>query len=213
MDVKEAIKNRRSIRGYQLDKPVSHEVIADILDTARFAPSSGNLQNWKVVVVSNPEKKTELATAALKQKWITNAPVILVICNNLGDVKRLYKDRGEFLYSIQNIATFTQNILLTAHSLGLATCWVGAFDPNAVKRVLRIPDSAEPEAIIALGYAAEEVDVPPRKTVDQITFFELWGSAEKGFGAFPMEKHKGKVKEAQQKGKGFFSKLFSKKEK
>ncbi|MBU4502607.1 MAG: nitroreductase family protein [Nanoarchaeota archaeon] len=210
MELKEAIKNRRSIRNYQPDKPVAHDLIADIIDTARYAPSSGNLQNWKVIIISDAEKKDRLATACLRQKWMVNASAILVVCNNIADVKRLYKERGEFLYSIQNIAGFTQNILLTAHSLGLATCWVGAFDPDAVKRVLRIPEGVEPEAIVALGYGIEEVDVPPRKTVDQICFFEVWGSGEKGFGAFPLEKHTEKVGQVQQKSKSLFGKIFSK---
>lgn len=211
MDVNEAVVHRRSIRNYDPGKPVPHEILSEILDAARFAPSSGNLQNWKVILVSDSDKKDELATAALRQKWITTAPVLLVVCNMLSDVKRLYKDRGEFLYSIQNIAAFVQNILLLAYSHGLASCWVGAFDPDAVKRVLKIPDNAEPEAIIALGYAAEEVDTPQRRTMDQFVFFETWGGAEKGFGAFPLEKHKGKAEKVQEKGKGFFGKLFSKK--
>lgn len=210
MDIGEAIVNRRSVRSFRADRSVSNETVAEILDLARFAPSSGNLQNWKVIIVSDAGKKEELATAALKQKWITTAPVLLVVCNNLADVKRLYKDRGEFLYSIQNVATFAQNILLAAHNFGLSTCWVGAFDPDAVKMVLRIPDGVEPEAIVALGYAAEELEAPSRKSVDQFTFFEVWGSAEKGFGAFPLEKHKGKVGKVQSKGKGFFSKIFKK---
>lgn len=212
MDVKEAIINRRSIRNYQPDKPVSNEIIADILETVRFSPSSGNLQNWKVILVSDTEKKLELATASLKQKWITNAPVLLVVCNDVSDVQRLYKDRGGNLYSIQNVSAFVQNILLAAYNKGLATCWVGAFDSDAVKRVLRIPDDVKPEAIIPLGYSVEEVDTPPRKTINQFTFFETWGSSEKGFGAFPLEKHKENVKEIKEKGKGFFSKIFSKKE-
>lgn len=213
MDVKEAITGRRSIRNY-LDKPVPDELVAQVLDVARFAPSSGNLQNWKVVLVSDPDKKSELATAALRQKWITTAPVLLVVCNVLADVKRLYKERGEFLYSIQNIAIFANNILLAAHSLGLGSCWVGAFDPDAVKRVLRIPDGVEPEAIIALGYPVEEVDAPSRKTLEQFVFLETWGSAETGFGPFPLGEHKSRVEEAgsevSKKSKGFFGKIFSK---
>lgn len=210
MDVEEAIINRRSMRSYLVDKSVSNETIAHILDVAKSAPSSGNLQNWKVIIVSDPGKKEELATAALKQKWITTAPALLVVCNNLSNVKRLYKDRGEFLYSIQNVAAFVQNILLVSHGLGLGTCWVGAFDPEAVKMVLRTPEGVEPEAIIALGYPAEELEAPLRKTIDQFTFFETWGNVEKGFGAFPLEKHKGKVGEVKTKGQGFFSKIFKK---
>lgn len=210
MDVKEAIVTRRSIRNYLVGKPVPNDIIAEILDIARFAPSSGNLQNWKVVIVSDPGKKEELSTAALKQKWITSAPVLLVVCNNLADVKRLYKDRGEFLYSIQNVAVFVQNILLVAKSFGLGTCWVGAFDPAAVRMVLKIPEDVEPDAIISLGYPAEEPETPLRKNVDQFSFFEDWDRAEKGFGVFPLEKHKFKVEEVQSKGKSFFSKLFKK---
>lgn len=210
MDVEEAVLNRRSIRNYLPDKPVSNDVIANILDSARFAPSSGNLQNWKVILVSDAEKKSELAAAALKQKWITTAPVLLVVCNSVADVKRLYKERGELLYSVQNVAAFTQNILLLAHNHGMATCWVGAFDPDAVKRVLRIPDGVEPEIIVALGYAAEEIEPPSRKGVDQFVFFETWGNFEKGFGTFPLEKHKGKVEEVGKQGKSIFSRLFSK---
>ncbi len=212
MDVENAILNRRSVRNYKVDKSVSNETIAEILDLARFAPSSGNLQNWKVILVSDPGRKEELASAALKQKWITTSPALLVICNNQADVKRLYNDRGKLLYSIQNVAVFTNNILLAAHSLGLSTCWIGAFDPDAVKMVLRIPEGVEPEAIIALGYAAEELEAPSRKTIDQFTFFETWGNVEKSFGAFPLEKHKGKVGEVKSKGKSFFSKIFKKKD-
>jgi nitroreductase len=209
MDVENAILNRRSVRNYKSDKSVSNETIAEILDLARFAPSSGNLQNWKVILVSDPGRKEELATAALKQKWITTSPVLLAICNNKADVKRLYKDRGESLYSIQNVAVFTNNILLAAHNLGLSTCWIGAFDPDAVKMVLRLPEGVEPEAIIALGYAAEELEAPSRKTIDQFTFFETWGNVEKSFNVF--EKGKAKIGEVKSKGKGFFSKIFGKK--
>lgn len=209
MDVDTAILNRRSIRNYKVDKSVPNETVAEILDIARFAPSSGNLQNWKVILVADPGRKEELANAALKQKWITTCPVLLVICNNSADVKRLYKDRGETLYSIQNVAVFVNNILLAAHSLGLGTCWIGAFDPDAVKMVLRIPEGVEPEAIVALGYAAEELEAPSRKTIDQFTFFETWGNVEKSFSVF--EKGKAKVGEVKSKSKGFFSKIFGKK--
>ncbi|MBM3199492.1 nitroreductase family protein [Candidatus Woesearchaeota archaeon] len=210
MDVEQAVIERRSVRNYLPDKPVPKEIVGKILDIARYAPSSGNLQNWKVILVSDHAMKEELANAALKQKWITMAPLLLVVCNSVGDVKRLYKERGEFLYSIQNVSAFVQNILLTAHSIGLGTCWIGAFDPEAVKRVLRIPDDVEPEAIISIGYAAEEFDAPSRKTIEQFCFFDIWGSSEKGFGPLPLQEHMGAVGEVSKKGKSFFSRIFKK---
>lgn len=213
MDVKEAVVNRRSIRRYQL-KPVPNELVAEVLEAAKYAPSSGNLQNWKVIIVSDEAKKEELATAALKQKWITQAPLLLVVCNEMANAKRLYKERGEKLYAIQNCAAFIQNILLMAQSLGLGTCWIGAFDSNAVKRVLKIPDDVNPDAIISLGYADEEVDTPPKNSLKQLVFFEEWGKTLKEFGTFPLEKHKAKVDDAKkavgEKTKGFFGRLFSK---
>jgi len=204
MEVRDAVINRRSIRGYDANKTVSREVIAEILDAARYAPSSGNLQNWKVILVFDPNQKAELASSALRQQWITSAPVLLVICNTVSDVERLYKERGKSLYSIQNVAAFIQNILLLAQDKGLSTCWVGAFDSEGVRRVLRIPDGVEPEAIISVGYGIEEVDVPPKKDVAKFTFFESWGNDETSFGSFPIDKHKTAVKD---KGKSVFDKL------
>jgi len=209
MEIKEAIRKRRSIRKY-LKKPVDDKLIAEILDTAKFAPSSGNIQNWKFIIVTDPKKIKELATASLNQTWMNHAPVHIVVCNNMLNIKRLFKERGEKLYSIQNCAAVVQNILLTAYSLGLGSCWVGAFDKEAVKRILKIPGkdikvNAEPEAIITIGYSSDKIfQVPHRHELNELTFFEEWDKKEKEFGILPISRHAGKT---EVQTKSFFSKI------
>lgn len=204
METKKAIRTRRSIRKY-LKKPVDDNLILEILESARFAPSCGNVQNWRFIIVKNPAKMKELATCALNQSWINQAPVLVVVCNYLTNIKRLYKERGEKLYSIQNCAAVAQNILLMAHDLGLSSCWVGAFDKEGVKRILKMPDDVEPQAIITLGYSFDQIfHVPHRHELHEMTFCEEWGNKDKNFGAIPLSKH---VAKGEEKTKGFFLKI------
>jgi len=174
MEIEEVIMKRRSIRRY-ISRSIDHEKIAKIIEVARFAPSAGNIQNWKVILISDDKKKKELAKAALDQHWMLEAPLYMVICNEYKKVSALYGKLGK-MFSIQDCAVFATNAMLMATSLGLSTCWVGAFDNEAVKRVLGIPDGVDPEIILTIGYAGEEkLDEHKRKEASFITFFNSWG--------------------------------------
>lgn len=175
MDVFECIHGRRSVRKF-LDIPVEWEKVGVILDAGVAAPSSGNLQNWKLIVVQDENKKKALADAALQQYWISTAPAIIVICAELRRIKQFYGVRGERLYSIQNCAAVAENMLLAAHALGLASCWVGAFDEDMVARTLSIPDDAEirPQIMLPIGYPDETPAKPQKYPLDNITYFERW---------------------------------------
>ncbi len=177
MDVRDAIIKRRSIRNYT-DKSVSQELINEIINSARYTPSSGNIQNWQIIVVREEKTRKELSIASLKQSWMEQAPVHLVICNILDKIEHMYGERGKDLYSIQNCSALIQNILLLATEKGLATCWVSAFEENMVSRILRIPSNARPEAIITLGYPNEEPEAPIRFNCQDITFHDKWGNRE-----------------------------------
>lgn len=176
MNVEEAIRERRSVRSYS-DKDVKHEDLVKVLNAGRFAPSSGNIQNWVFIVVRNEEKKREIARACLNQTWMVQAPVHIIICNDLVAAKRSYDDRGEKFYSIQNCAAAAQNMMLEAESLGLSTCWVGSFDNEAVKRLLNIPNGVDPEIIITLGHKiGKTTSHASRHDLSHIIFFEEWGN-------------------------------------
>ncbi len=182
MNVEECIKTRRSIRKYK-DKSVDSEKINQILDSGKFAPSAGNLQNWKFIVVRKEEIITKLAEASFDQDWMIDAPVHIVIAAEPRKAERYYGARGERLYTIQNCAAAIQNMLLTAKDLGLGSCWVGAFDEEKVIRALNMPEDATPQAIITIGYADERPDMPSRIELEHQVYLDRWWGKGQGYKA------------------------------
>jgi nitroreductase len=160
MEAMECIRGRASVRSFRKD-PIPDGVLEDILEAAIAAPSSGNLQNWEFVSVSKPDGKSRLAEAAMGQDMIEQAPLSVVVCSNLKKVGR-YGARGETLYSIQNTAAATQNLMLAAWSMGIGSCWIGAFDEGGVREVLALPEHVRPLTIVPLGYPAERTGKPQR---------------------------------------------------
>jgi nitroreductase len=167
MDLLEAIRGRRSIREFKPD-PVKEEDLKRILEAGRWAPSAGNCQPSEFVVVKDPSVKRQLAAAALEQEFIAEAPVVIVVCANVPRSSWRYGRRGEGLYCIQDTAAAAQNILLAAYSLGYGTCWVGAFDEDAVAGVIGVPPGVRPVAIIPLGRPAERPSPPSRRPLSEI---------------------------------------------
>ncbi len=174
MDVFEAIKNRRSVRAFS-NQPVSDEEIDRLIDAARWAPSAGNLQPWEFIVVREPEIKHGLCRAAGNQTFIEEAPVVVVVCADPQRSAKGYRSRGINLYCLQDTAAATQNMLLTAQAMGLATCWVGAFHEEEARKVLRIPDGVRPVAIVPVGHAAEKPRARPRRPMNEIVHRETYG--------------------------------------
>lgn len=177
MDVNRCIKTRRSTRDF-LKKEIKWDKLTSILDSIRYAPSSGNLQNWRVIVVKDKENKKKISNFCLDQTWVAKAPVLIVVCNDESDVKRMYKKRSD-LFSIQNCAAGIQNILLRANSLGVASCWIGVYNADKIKDLLKIPNKIKVDAVIALGYAAREEEMPNRLDLDKFVYFDEWGNFDK----------------------------------
>ncbi len=171
MQVIDAIKDRRSIREYRHEK-VSYDNIRMLINAARWAPSAGNLQPWDFIIVRKNLQKKQLAEASHNQQFIAEAPVAIVACTNPTRSSSRYGLRGSSLYCILDTAFAIQNILLTAYSLGLGTCIVGAFDEDQVKKTLRLPDDIIPLAIIPVGYSAEKPKIPSRRHLDEIVHYE-----------------------------------------
>src|SRR3989338_6616640 len=123
MEVMDCIKARRSIRKFK-DQPVKWDDITKILESAKYAPTSGNIQNFRIVVVQNTAIKKRIADACYNQSWMEQAPVLFVIGAETEKAKRFYGMRGERLYTVQNCAAIAENMLLSARDSGLGTCWV-----------------------------------------------------------------------------------------
>jgi nitroreductase len=171
MEVLEAIKGRRSIRFFT-NQPVSEEEVKTLIDAARHAPSAGNIQPWEFIIAKKTEVKHKLVVAALNQTFIEQAPVVIVVCANTNASGSGYGSRGVALYCIQDTAAATQNILLTAYSMGLGTCWIGAFNEEEVKEALGIPDGIRPVAIIPVGHGTGNPPKHPRRPLAEMVHYE-----------------------------------------
>lgn len=167
MEVSKAIRERRSVRRFKSD-PISEEDLNKILEAARWAPSAGNAQPVELVVIKEQDRKKELVKASLGQSFLAEAPVDIVVCANVPRTRRRYGERGARMYVYNDTAAAAQNIHLMALSLGYSTCWVGAFDDEAVKDVINAPDEIDPHAIIPIGKPAESPSPPRRRPLDEI---------------------------------------------
>jgi len=174
VDLFEAIRSRRSVRAFT-NEPVSDEEAMKLINAARWAPSAGNIQPWEFVVVRDPNIKRGLSAAALDQTFIEEAPVVIVVCANQLRSASGYGQRGVNLYCLQDTAAATQNMLLSAYALGLATCWVGAFHEEEARKVLNIPNGVRPVAIIPIGHPAEKPETTDRRPLSEIVHHETFG--------------------------------------
>lgn len=175
MDVLDCIRSRRSVRRF-VDIPIEMSKIGEILDAGRLAPSAGNLQSWRFILVLDPDKRMAVADACLKQDWIADAPVIIVIVAEAGETKSFYGERGEKLFIIQNCAAAAQNMLLAAHARGLASCWVSAFEEHQLSSVLDVPGDHRIQAVLPIGYPDEKPIEPAKYSLQALTFFNSFGA-------------------------------------
>ncbi|MCJ7470805.1 nitroreductase family protein [Candidatus Bathyarchaeota archaeon] len=173
MNVFEAIKERRSIRSFK-EQDVKEEDIEMLIEAARWAPSAGNIQPWEFIIVRKHELKKELAEAAFGQAFVEEAPIVIVVCADENRSFQGYSVRGKTLYCIQDTAAAIQNIHLTAHSLGLGTCWIGAFSEGETAKILKVPNGVRPVAIVPIGYPAESPAPRNRRPINQIIHYEAF---------------------------------------
>ena len=202
MSIKEAIKQRRSIRKYQARK-VPEKIVWNVLEAAGWAPSAHNAQPWRFIVLSEASGKKRLAEA-MADSWIkdmakdgltvedsklkesverfSNAPVLIVACLTLEDMRKYPDEKRQMSerdLAMQSLGAALQNLLLAAYANGLGACWFSTpiFCKETVRKVLNVPELVEPQAIIAIGYPDEEVPVPSRKLLRDYCFLDGWGKA------------------------------------
>ena len=209
METLNCIATRRSVRKYK-DIPLEFEKIGKILDAGRLAPSAGNLQDWKFILITEEETRKKIAEACLKQYWMQDAPVHIVVVSHPKRVARFYGDKGEKIYNLHNAAAAIQNMLLAAIDQGMGCCWVGAFEEGMLRQALDIPDSAMPQAVLTFGYADEKPPRPPKYTIENVTYIESYGNKVKDIAAYRgyYSEH---VQRAIKKGREMVRKILDKK--
>jgi len=172
VDVLNLLKSRRSIRIYQ-DKPVPQDLLLQILEAGRWAPTGANLQPWHFIVVTDAEKRRRIGEVArfffIKSSHVEKAPVVLV----------LGFDTRKGKYGRYDATLAGGNMITMAASLGLGTCWIGAFDEPRVKEILEIPQDIEVIGLITLGYSDERAEIPPRVELEKIVHWESWSNVRR----------------------------------
>jgi len=161
---------RRSVRKFS-SKPVPREIIEKIFEVARFAPSAGNIQPWRVYVTNREEVKEELYNASFRQEHLLEASWIAVITAVPEESAGKYEERGRNLYALQDASAFTTYALLSAKAYGIDSCWIGDFDEDRVWKIIGSPEGQRPVAIIALGYGEENPEAPYRKSLNRFLSF------------------------------------------
>ncbi len=187
MDFDTVIANRRTCRNYK-KKDLSLEAVAKVLECARTAPSSANVQNWQFVIVQDADQREKLADVCREQVWMADAPIHIVLCNKEKDVEKKFSSKAKE-FAIQNCAMAAAFIVLKAEEQGLGCAVVGAFDPEAVRRVIQAPDDVIPECVITLGYAESVDEDQPREEVKYVTWLEKWGGKEVTKDIWPISKY------------------------
>lgn len=170
MDAIEAILTRSSTRSFTT-QALSDDQIETLLKVMVAAPSAGNMQPWRIMVVKDSEVKSKLVSGALGQSFIAKAPVVFVICRVPDESSRRYGDRGRNFYSIQDTAAMAENLLVAANAMGLGGCWIGAFQDEEVARAIDCPDGVYPVAIIPIGYPKGTPRKPSRRSLKDIVRF------------------------------------------
>lgn len=180
METRDCIKTRRSIRRFT-DQPVSDEVLVELLEAVRWAPSWSNTQCWEVIVVRDEETKQKLAALTAPNnpatKGIPAAPVVLVLCGRKGvsgyKEGRLDSVKGDWVMFDLGIAA--QNICLAAHDMGLGTVNVAWVDNEGIDKLFDLPPDVESFEIIPVGYPAKAGNAPPRRALSDFVHLERYG--------------------------------------
>ncbi len=170
------LKGRRSIRQYTPD-PVPDELLEQVLEAGRWAPSASNRQPWHFIVIREPEIRAAVAEHAayyfIRWAHVEEAPVIIALC---GDRKhRIYR---QFLH--EDIGLAGGQMMLAAAAVGLGTCWIGGLDREALSNILKLPEHIELVGMLTLGFPAEDPDPPGRKPLAQIVHYGTYGNQAPG---------------------------------
>lgn len=172
----ENIMTRTSIRDYQ-PRPVEDEKIEQMLRAAMAAPSAGNKQPWRFIVIKDKNTLQAISANFNTMKMAQKAPLAIVVC---GDLTATYDGEGTG-YWIEDASAATENMLLAAHSLGLGAVWCGVYPlterVELLKKMLNIPDDVIPLNVVPIGYPAESPEPKDKWNPDDI-HYETWTGAD-----------------------------------
>ena len=173
MDLYEVIKTRRSVRSYKPDS-IPEEVLRRVLNAARIAPSGGNRQPSRIILVRDQAQKDALVPLCNGQKFVSQAPVVVVACG-----QEMQTNRGGYMGKfsmLMDVAIAIDHLTLAARAQGLGTCWIGSFSNSGLKKYLNIPEGFQVVTLTPLGYPTAEpfIEITDRLPLEQVLCEETW---------------------------------------
>jgi nitroreductase len=170
MEYSELITARYSVRAYRPD-PVEDEKLQAVLEAARLAPTAANRQPFQLVVMRTAGREEEIGRI-YRRPWFVQAPLVIAVCAISSQAWVRESDR--FNARLIDAAIVADHLILAAANLGLGTCWVAAFNMEAARRLLQLPDEAEPVIFTPLGYPADSAGPKTRKPLRELVRYEHW---------------------------------------
>jgi len=170
MEFSDLIASRYSVRAYKPD-PIEDEKLKKVLEAARLAPTAANRQPFQIIVIHTEGRESDLQRI-YGRNWFVQAPMILCACGvpALGWVRSDDHRR----YMDVDVAIVMDHLILEATNQGLGTCWIAAFNAEAAREILELPENVEPLIFTPLGYPADVPEVKVRKPLEELVRYERW---------------------------------------
>jgi nitroreductase len=169
VDFVDLVRARYSVRAYQ-PQTVEEDKLQQVLEAARLAPTAANYQPIQFIVIHTAGREEELRRIYNKD-WFVSAPIVICGC---GLVDEAYVGKDGQNMAIVDVTIAMDHLILAATSLGLGTCWIGAFNPRATREILGLPEGIEPMVFTTLGYPADSPQPKERKALEDIVRYEHW---------------------------------------
>ena len=169
MEFWELIKQRYSVRAYK-SEPVENEKLQKVLEAARLAPTACNLQPFQLIVVHTKGRENELHRI-YGASWFMQAPIVICAC---GKPSESWVRQDGDNYCDVDVTIAMDHLILAAANMGLGTCWIGAFNAEAAREILGLPDDVKPIAFTPLGYPDDKARLKNRKSIDELVRYEHW---------------------------------------
>ena len=169
MDFSQLIRIRYSVRAYKPD-PVGEDELNQVLEAARLAPTAGNTQSFQLIVIKTQGREEELRRI-YDRDWFVGAPLVICAC---GIPSEAWIRDDKKNYAVVDVAIVMDHLILAATDLGLGTCWIAAFNEQATREILGLPEEVEPIVFTTLGYPADQPEPKERKPLKELVRYERW---------------------------------------
>ncbi len=171
MSFQELIRKRYSVRAYKPD-PVPDDLLAQVLEAGRLAPTAANRQPFRVIVIHTQGREAEL-NRIYPREWFVQAPLILCVCTVQAEAWQRARYDGKSHADV-DATIVMDHMVLAATELGLGGCWIAAFNPAAAREILGLPEGVEPVLFTPLGFPADQPRVKERKPLAELVHYEHW---------------------------------------